>query len=128
MTEKKRRSKLETRFDDLLQEYQIEYEYEVTKIPYKIPESQHTYLVDFTVMPNVLCEVKGYLSDHTERKKYLLLKEQHPELDLKFIFESGKKLCGGTKYSHAEWATKHGFDWAEIKDREKILSWFGKHK
>jgi hypothetical protein len=123
MTNQRRRSKLEERFETILQEFGVIYEYEVTKIPYTIPESYHVYTVDWTVLNGKLIETKGYLSDHAERRKYVLLKEQHPELDLRFVFDNPNKLCGGTKMSHAKWADKYGFKWCSIKDTEQILNW-----
>lgn len=123
MSEKKRRSRLELRFEDILQEYGVDYGYEVTKIPYTIPESKHTYTVDWTILNGVLLETKGYLSDHRERNKYVLLKMQHPDLDLRFVFDNPNKLCGGTKMTHAKWAEKYGFKYCSIKDVEQIKSW-----
>ena len=87
MLEKPRRSKLELKFEDLLKDFEVEYKYEVTKIPYIIPESSHNYTVDWTLINGVLIETKGYLSDHKERYKYVLLKQQHPDLDLRFVFD-----------------------------------------
>ena len=69
----KRRSRLEERFESMLKDFDVPYEYEVTKIPYTIPESNHTYTVDFTLSNGVLIEVKGYLSDYAERRKYLVV-------------------------------------------------------
>lgn len=120
---KKRRSRLEQRFETVLEEYGIEYEYEVTKIPYVIPASDHNYCVDWTIANGVMIETKGYLSDYRERQKYVLLKEQHPDLDLRFVFDNPSKLCGGTKMTHAKWADKHGFKWCSIKDIEQIIKW-----
>ena len=118
-----RRSKLECEFEDILKKYDVQYAYEVTTIPYTVPESKHKYKVDWTIGNGLLLETKGYLSDHTERMKYRLLKEQYPDLDLRFIFANPRKLCGGTKYTHAQWADKFGFKWCSIKDTEQIISW-----
>lgn len=123
MTNVKRRSKLEERFESILKDFDVPYEYEVTKIDYIIPESSHTYTVDWTVLNGKLIETKGYLSDHAERRKYVLLKEQHPDLDLRFVFDNPNKLCGGTKMSHAKWAEKYGFRYCSIKDTEQIKQW-----
>ena len=123
MTNTKRRSKLEERFESILKDFDVPYEYEVTKIDYIIPESSHTYTVDWTVLNGKLIETKGYLSDHSERRKYILLKEQHPDLDLRFVFDNPNKLCGGTKMSHAKWAEKYGFRYCSIKDTEQIKQW-----
>lgn len=123
MSEKKRRSKLELKFEEILKDNQAEYEYEVTVIPYKIPESNHKYTVDWTLLNGILIETKGYLSDHRERYKYVLLKEQHPDLDLRFVFDNINKLCGGTKMTHAKWAEKYGFKYCSIKDVDQIQQW-----
>ena len=123
MTNTRRRSKLEERFESILKDFDVPYEYEVTKIDYIIPESSHTYTVDWTVLNGKLIETKGYLSDHSERRKYVLLKEQHPDLDLRFVFDNPNKLCGGTKMSHAKWAEKYGFRYCSIKDTEQIKQW-----
>lgn len=123
MSERKRRSKLELKFEEILLENKAEYDYEVTVIPYIVPESQHKYTVDWTLLNGPLIETKGYLSDHQERNKYVLLKQQYPDLDLRFVFDNPNKLCGGTKYSHAKWADRHGFVWCGIRDVETIQSW-----
>lgn len=123
MSEKKRRSKLELRFEEILKDNQAEYEYEVTVFPYKIPESDHKYTVDWTLRKGLLLETKGYLSDYQERHKYVLLKEQHPDMDLRFVFDNPNKLCGGTKMTHGKWAEKYGFPWCGIKDIEVIKQW-----
>ena len=118
-----RKSKLEDRFETLLRSLNVPFNYEVTKISYTVPESKHTYTVDWTVNDKMLLETKGYLSDHTERNKYILIKQQYPNIDLRFIFENPNKLCGGMKQTHAEWATKHGFKYCSIKDYETIERW-----
>ena len=123
MPEKKRRSKLELKFEEIIKEFDVAYDYEVTKIPYTIPESNHNYTVDWTFINGLLVETKGYLSDHKERYKYVLLKQQHPDLDLRFVFDNPNKLCGGTKMTHAKWAEKYGFRYCSIKDTEQIESW-----
>ena len=123
MSEKKRRSKLELKFEEIIKEFDVAYNYEVTKIPYTIPESNHNYTVDWTFINGLLVETKGYLSDHKERYKYVLLKQQHPDLDLRFVFDNPNKLCGGTKMTHAKWAEKYGFAYCSIRDVEQIKQW-----
>ena len=119
----KRRSKLEENFEYLLNDLQVQYKYEDTKLTYIVPESKHTYLIDWALPNNIYVETKGYLSDHQERTKYLLIKQQYPELDLRFVFSDCNKLCGGTKYSHGTWASKNGFQYCSIKDYEIIKEW-----
>lgn len=128
MSEKKRRSKLEMRFEQILIDNQAEYDYEVTVIPYTVPESKHKYTVDWTLLNGPLIETKGYLSDHAERTKYVLLKQQYPDLDLRFVFDNPNKLCGGTKYTHAKWADKYQIPWCSIRDEETIKQWIEESK
>lgn len=128
MSEKKRRSKLELKFEEVIKGFDIEYDYEVTKIPYTVPESNHTYTVDWTLINGLLVETKGYLSDHRERYKYVLLKQQYPDMDLRFVFDNPNKLCGGTKMTHAKWAEKYGFPYCSIKDTAQIEAWIKETK
>lgn len=123
MSEKKRRSKLELKFEEILKDFQVNYGYEITHIPYVIPESNHKYIVDWTIYNGVHIETKGYLSDYKERQKYVLLKEQHPEIDLRFVFDNPNKLCGGTKMTHGKWAEKCGFQYCSIRDVDIIKEW-----
>ena len=116
------RSKLEERFAAILEEAGIEQEYEVKKIKYIVPESNHTYLIDFSPL-NLNIEVKGLLRDYDERHKYQLVKEQHPTLDLRFVFDSSSKKVPGTKMTHADWADKMGFRYCDIRDKETIIKW-----
>ena len=116
------RSKLEIKLSEILNQTKVPWKYEITTIPYTVPESNHKYTVDFTI-GELLIEGKGYLSDHQERHKYVLLKQQYPDLDLRFVFDNPNKLCGGTKYTHAKWADKYGFKWCGIKDVDQIQQW-----
>lgn len=119
----KRRSKLEQRFEEILKDFNVLYEYEITKVPYIIPESNHTYTVDWTVGNGLLLETKGFLADHAERKKYILIKEQHPNIDLRFVFQDPNKQCGGMKTTHAQWAEKNGFKYCSVRDTEQLKNW-----
>ena len=119
----RRRSKLEENFEYLLKEFNVLYEYEKDKLCYIIPESKHTYLIDWSLPNNIFVETKGYLSDHQERTKYLLIKQQYPNLDLRFVFGDPNKLCGGMKQTHAQWAIKNGFKYCSIRDYDTIKEW-----
>jgi hypothetical protein len=123
MTTKRRRSKLELQFEEILKENKAEYDYEVTKLKYIVPESNHVYTVDWTLNSGMLLETKGYLSDHAERNKYVLLKQQYPDLDLRFVFASLTKPCGGMKTTHEQWAIKNGFKYCSVKDVATIKKW-----
>jgi hypothetical protein len=106
-----------------LQGMNIPWTYETEKIKYIIPESNHVYTVDFTFNNKILVEGKGRLSDYAERKKYELIKEQYPDIDLRFIFDNINKPCGKVKMTHGQWATKNGFQFCSVKDTDTIQQW-----
>lgn len=128
MSEKKRRSKLELKFEDILKESLADYSYETQILNYTIPESKHKYIVDFSTSNGIAWEVKGWLSDHQERQKYLLVKQQNPNVDLRFVFDNINKLCGGTKYTHKTWCEKNGFQYCSVKDVDIIKQWVEESK
>ena len=56
-----------------------------------------------------------------DRKKHLLIKKQHPDLDIRIVFQSAKgKIRKGSKTTYADFCDKHGIVWAE---KEIPKSW-----
>lgn len=108
------RSGLEKRNADHLDSRGIAYDYEKLKIRYTVPERQATYTPDFVLLANgIIVETKGVF-DAEDRAKHLLVKEQHPELDIRFVFQrASQPIYKHSPTSHAAWADKHGFQWAE---------------
>jgi len=107
------RSGFEHKVSDQLTEAKVPYGYEDTVIPYIKPETKHTYTIDFTLPNGILVETKGrwVLED---RKKHLLIKQQHPELDIRMVFQSARtKIRKGSKTSYGDFCDKHGILWAE---------------
>lgn len=87
--------------------------YESEKIPYTIPLSKHTYNPDFKLPNGIFIETKGRFVA-TDRKKHLLIKEQQPLLDIRFVFTSSKnKISKNSKTSYADWCNKNGFLYAD---------------
>lgn len=90
-------------------------EYETDKIKYIVPASKHSYTPDFKLPDGSYIEVKGRLQA-SERKKHLLIQEQHPEIEIKFYFDkSQNKLYKGSPTTYADWANKNGFLWTDTK-------------
>lgn len=115
------RSGFEHKVSDQLTESKIKFGYEDTIIKYIKPETNHTYTIDFTLPNGILIETKGrwVLED---RKKHLLIKKQHPELDIRIVFQSSKtKIRKGSKTTYAIFCDKHGIPWAEKVIPEKWL-------
>ena len=116
------RSGFEHKVSDQLKENKVKFEYETTVIGYIKPETKHTYTIDFTLPNGILVETKGrwVLED---RKKHLLIKKQHPELDIRMVFQSSKtKIRKGSKTTYAMYCDKHDIPWAEKTIPESWLN------
>tara|TARA_R110000803_G_scaffold1756_3_gene5731 strand:+ start:13846 stop:14250 length:405 start_codon:yes stop_codon:yes gene_type:complete len=107
------RSGLEEDIDNILKQVGVDGEYEQNKILYIKPETNHTYTPDFRLPNGVYIETKGrfVLAD---RQKHILIKKQHPELDIRFIFQNARnKIRKGSKTTYGDWCIKHGFIYSD---------------
>jgi hypothetical protein len=105
------RSGLEDQIAAFLEPLQKELRYEKLKIEWE-DLSYRTYTVDFVLDNGILIESKG-LFDNADRRKHIAIKEQHPELDIRFVFSNANaKLYKGAKSRYCDWCDKHGFKWA----------------
>jgi hypothetical protein len=87
--------------------------FEQYTIKYLVPERVASYTPDFLLTNNIVIESKG-IFDVSDRKKHLLLKEQFPEMDLRFVFSSSRsKLYKGSKTTYGAWCDKYGFKYAD---------------
>lgn len=88
-----------------------EYEPKDGRISY-IPKTK-TYLPDFVLPGGLIIETKGrFLSE--DRTKHLLIKQQNPGLDIRFVFTNPfQRLSKASKTTYADWCDKHGFQWAK---------------
>ncbi|MGE8142317.1 hypothetical protein ACQKOE_10105 [Novosphingobium sp. NPDC080210] len=108
------RSGLEKKIADDLSDKGIPFDYEKLKITYTVPERQATYTPDFVLLDNgIIVESKG-IFDADDRKKHLLIKQQHPDLDIRLVFSrANAPIYKGSPTTHANWADHHGFKWDE---------------
>lgn len=107
------RSGLELDLDESLKTLGIDGEYEKNKITYTQPETQHTYTPDFRLPNGIYVETKGRFVME-DRKKHILIKQQHPELDIRFVFQNSKnKIRKGSKTTYGDWCDKYGFKYAD---------------
>ena len=107
------RSGLEDRISGQLKSLSVPVKYEEFKIKYLVPESLHTYTPDFELPNGIIIESKGRFVA-ADRKKHLLVQQQHPKLDIRFVFSNSKaKISKGSKTSYADWCIKHGFLYAD---------------
>jgi hypothetical protein len=101
----------------------VAYDYEGVKVPYTVPARDANYIADFPCNgTNIILEVKGHFGGKVDmkkrsaenRQKMILLKAQHPELDIRLVFDrASTKIYPGSKTTNAEWASDHGFMWAD---------------
>jgi len=105
------RSGLEEKVADLMVELGVKYEYESTKVPYQI---QHNYTPDFLLPNGVYLECKGYW-EPADRRKIKAVKQQHPDLDLRMVFQSPfNKISKGSKTTYAKWCEKNNIPWTSF--------------
>lgn len=84
--------------------------YEPFKIQYQKPTSKYT--PDFVLPSGIIIETKGRFVG-ADRSKHLLVKKQHPKLDIRFVFtNANQKLTKASKTTYGQWCDKHGFKWA----------------
>ena len=93
----------------------VPYMYENEKIAYKV---ERHYIPDLLIGDTYI-ELKGYFRQDAQRKMKAV-KAQHPELDIRFVFQKAdspiqgaKKRKDGSKMTCAEWADRNGFVWSE---------------
>ena len=115
------RSGLEKEAAAFLKERQKKVLYEKLKIEWE-DLRYRTYTPDFELDNGILIETKG-IFDNEDRRKHLAIKEQHPELDIRFVFSNANaKLYKGAKSRYFEWCDKNGFKWSHRVIPEEWLT------
>lgn len=101
----------------------VPYQYEPDKVAYTV---ERFYIPDL-LLGTMYVELKGYFRQDAQRKMKAV-KAQHPELDIRFVFQNAsatiqgaKKRKDGSKMTCAEWADRNGFVWAEATIPEEWL-------
>ena len=115
------RSGLEEDISNQLTEAGIPVLYEQEKIAYITPAKPHKYTPDFKLPNGIYVETKGRFLQG-DREKHRTVKEQHPELDIRFVFTNSKqKISKTSKTSYADWCVKYGFQYADKRIPEAWL-------
>lgn len=120
------RSGLEESLAAYLDERNIPYQYEENKLVYTVPQRQATYTPDFYVTTRsgkvIIIETKGRFVT-ADRQKMLLVKEQHPDLDIRFVFSNpNTRISKKSQTTYAAWCEKHGFLYAAKVAPEEWLN------
>ena len=121
------RSGLEHKISVYLKELKCKFAYETIKIEWE-DLAYRTYTPDFILNNGIIVETKGRFVA-SDRRKHLAIKKQHPNLDIRFVFENSKnKLRKGAKSTYGQWCIKYGFryydriipeDWIKEKGKNK---------
>jgi hypothetical protein len=87
--------------------------YEEDVIHYVVPPRTAKYTPDFLLLDNgIVVETKGRFVT-ADRQKHLLLKEQHPAIDIRFVFSNPRtRISKGSKTTYEKWCVTHGFKYA----------------
>lgn len=106
------RSGLEEKVAAQLEAAGIKAEYEAEKIEYHKPARKARYTPDFKLPNGIYIETKGRFVT-ADRQKHLLIKEQHPHLDIRFVFSNpNARISKQSATTYAMWCAKHGFLYA----------------
>ena len=98
---------------DQLKEAGIGFKYEAVVFKYIRPSKYHKYTADFILPNGIVIETKGRFLT-ADRQKHKLLKEQHPHLDIRFVFSRATtRLSKTSKTTYSQWSEQNGFQWAD---------------
>lgn len=107
------RSGLEEQVAEQLEKAGVPVVYEKKVLRYNTPCVPHKYTPDFELPNGIIVETKGrfLLAD---RKKHLLVQQQHPELDIRFVFSNSKaRISKSSHTSYALWCERNSFKYAD---------------
>ena len=100
----------------------VEFTYEEEKVEYEKPARKSKYTPDFIVSTRpdgtprpqpLIIEAKGRFMT-ADRQKHLLIKRQHPNLDIRFLFNNpNSRISKQSKTTYAKWCENHGFLYAK---------------
>lgn len=112
------RSLLEARTANQIMEagidWDVDRDYEAHKFEIEIPARISSYRPEF-VFPDkkIIIETKGFWHTAQERYRMILFADQHPDWDLRFIFQrANTPIYKGSKTTCEKWAMSHGFKFA----------------
>ena len=122
------RSGLEKQVAAYLKDNQTKVRYELLKIEWE-DLRYRTYTPDFLLDNGIICETKGQF-DSEDRYKHTCIRQQHPELDIRFVFSNAKaKLYKGSKSTYTDWCEKNDFKYAHrvvpeswLKEKGKLIT------
>ena len=107
-----------------IEEAGLPVKYETDKLSYIWPQREAKYTPDFLLAKKdgfFYIRSKGVF-DVESRQKHLLIAEQHPDIDLRFVFSNvNQKIYKGSPTTYGMWCEKHGFAYANRKIPQEWL-------
>ena len=120
------KNRYRSRFEeDVCSRLKVPFEYETINLYYEVRE-QRKYIPDVILPNGIIIELKGRFTAK-DRKKMLLVIEQHPDLDIRMVFmRHTNKLNKHSRTTYAQWCDKNNIKWASkiipeewIKEKKK---------
>ena len=103
------RSGFEATLANQLKRGGVSFQYETLKLEYT---KTATYTPDFILPNGIIIEAKGVWTVD-DRKKHLLVREQHPHLDIRLVFmNASNKIRKGSDTTYARWCEKKNIIYA----------------
>lgn len=111
------RSGLERQVAAQLERKDRSFEYETERVEFIRPAKPSRYTPDFVVTTRtgkvIYIETKGRF-DIDDRAKHRLIRDQHPEKDIRFVFSNSKnKISKTSKTTYADWCERYDFKFAD---------------
>src|ERR1700743_3390554 len=112
------KSSIERSLDLQLKSSGLAYSYEKKALPYTL---RYNYIPDFYIPElDIYIEAKGWLR-RTDQAKMRAVKLEHPDLDIRFVFQELDKKVQNGRMTNQQWAEKYGFPYAEGSIPEEWL-------
>ena len=103
------RSGFEAKLAHQLKRGGVSFQYETLQLEYT---KTATYTPDFILPNGIIIEAKG-LWTVEDRTKHLLVREQHPHLDIRLVFmNASNKIRKGSNTTYAVWCEKKNIKYA----------------
>ena len=91
----------------------VHFKFEEMVINYVKPSRNSKYTPDFVLENGIIIETKGRFVT-ADRQKHLLIQQQHPDLDIRFVFSNSRtKISKRSATTYADWCTKNNFQFAD---------------
>jgi hypothetical protein len=114
------RSGLERRIAAQLRGLGVPFDHEPFKVRFTQPAKSRLYLPDFVLPNGIILEAKGRW-ETADRRKFLFIEEDWPDLDIRFVFSNAHQtISKQSDTTYAMYCDTNGWLWAH---REVPRSW-----